>query len=351
MDDTPDPATQFFPGVAPEDIDLYASLKLSRDATASDIRQAYRKLALLYHPDKHVNSSPEAQEEAHAKFQQIGYSYAVLSDETKRARYDKTGRTDDGAGLEPGEGGWEAYFEELFDKVTRGKLDEMKKEYQGEPAVVCTVAVDPHSPLGSQEEIDDLKKAYVDHEGSIEGILSEIPHSNYEDEARFIAVLKPLIKSKELPKFAAWDHDIKDSARREKRKRAGQQEAKEAEEHAKAIGVWDEFYGSGKEGPRKKGKGKANVDDGDDGDVSALQALILKKKAARGSILDSIAAKYGATAEEEPPQRSKGKSKRRATHTEEEAEEEAEEVRPRKKAKASAMPSRPTTRKTSNKSR
>ncbi|KAG8894438.1 hypothetical protein FRB99_001265, partial [Tulasnella sp. 403] len=130
MDDTPDPATQFFPDVDPGDIDLYATLNLTKTATLADIKQSYRKQALLYHPDKHVNKSAEAQAEAHTRFQQIGFAYAVLSDETRRARYDKTGRTDEGGGLEPGEGGWEAYFKDLFDSVTRGKLDEMKKEYQ-----------------------------------------------------------------------------------------------------------------------------------------------------------------------------------------------------------------------------
>ena len=133
MDDTPDPATQFFPGVTPEDIDLYATLGRTKEAKPDDIRKAYRKLALVYHPDKHANSSDSAKEEASIKFQQVGFSYTVLSDETRRKRYDQTGRTDEGAGLEPGEGGWEAYFEDLFDNVTRGKLDEMKKEYQGMP--------------------------------------------------------------------------------------------------------------------------------------------------------------------------------------------------------------------------
>jgi DnaJ family protein C protein 9 len=55
----------------------------------------------------------------------------VLSDEKRRQRYDKTGKTDEGFDFGAGEDGWDAYFEELFDRVTRGKLDEMKKEYQG----------------------------------------------------------------------------------------------------------------------------------------------------------------------------------------------------------------------------
>ena len=60
------------------------------------------------------------------KFQQIGFAYAVLGDEKRRERYDKTGKTDEGLDFGVGEDGWEAYFEELFERVTREKLDELK---------------------------------------------------------------------------------------------------------------------------------------------------------------------------------------------------------------------------------
>ena len=128
MDDN-DPITQFFPGE--EDVDLYAVLSLQRDATVESIKKAYRRLALVYHPDKHASASDQAKEDASNKFQQIGFAYAVLSDSKRKARYDSTGKTDEGFELGAGDDGWEAYFEELFDRVTRGKLDEMKKEYQG----------------------------------------------------------------------------------------------------------------------------------------------------------------------------------------------------------------------------
>lgn len=123
-----DPIAQFFPDQ--EDVDLYAVLNVFSEATNDDIRKAYRRLALTYHPDKHSAASEEAQAQASTKFQQVGFAYAVLSDEKRRKRYDSTGQTDEGSEMDP-EGGWEAYFEELFDRVTRGKLDEMKKEYQG----------------------------------------------------------------------------------------------------------------------------------------------------------------------------------------------------------------------------
>ena len=55
----------------------------------------------------------------------------MLSDGKRKERYDRTGRTDEGFELSAGEDGWEAYFADLFESVTKGRLDELKKEYQG----------------------------------------------------------------------------------------------------------------------------------------------------------------------------------------------------------------------------
>lgn len=131
MDDRPDPISQFFPDVEPESVDLYAVLTLTSSATPDEIKKAYRKLALTHHPDKHATADANAKAIAALKFQQIGFAYTILSDEKKRERYDKTGRTDEGLDLGAGEDGWEAYFEDLFERVTKEKLDELKKEYQG----------------------------------------------------------------------------------------------------------------------------------------------------------------------------------------------------------------------------
>jgi DnaJ homolog subfamily C member 9 len=131
MDDHPDLIAQFFPEVEPESVDLYAVLLLTSEAKPDEIKKAYRKLALVHHPDKHATGDEDKRAEAALKFQQIGFAYTILSDEKKRERYDKTGRTDEGFDLGAGEDGWEAYFEDLFEKVTKQKLDELKKEYQG----------------------------------------------------------------------------------------------------------------------------------------------------------------------------------------------------------------------------
>jgi DnaJ homolog subfamily C member 9 len=129
MDDA-DPISQFFPGE--EDVDLYSVLGVESTASSDDIKKAYRRAALVHHPDKHATASEDARAAASLKFQQVGFAYAVLGDDKRRAKYDATGATAEGGfGLDAGEDGWEAYFEQMFEKVTRGKLDEMKKAYQG----------------------------------------------------------------------------------------------------------------------------------------------------------------------------------------------------------------------------
>lgn len=129
--DSNNPASSFFDE---EDVDLYAVLGLGSTATEEEIKKAYRKSALIYHPDKHVSSTEDAKQAASRKFQQVGFAYAVLGDKKRRAKYDTTGSTEDGFDLADGEDGWEAYFEALFESVTRNKLDQLKKEYQGERA-------------------------------------------------------------------------------------------------------------------------------------------------------------------------------------------------------------------------
>ena len=66
--------------------DFYEVLGVQKDASKDDIKAAYRKLALQFHPDR--NKSPEAEE----KFKELSEAYAVLSDEEKRKQYDTYGR-------------------------------------------------------------------------------------------------------------------------------------------------------------------------------------------------------------------------------------------------------------------
>src|ERR1051325_10541782 len=76
--------------------DYYATLEIGRSASEDEIKSAYRKLAMRYHPDRN-NGSADAEE----KFKQITEAYDVLRDPNKRAAYDRFGE----AGLRGGGGG------------------------------------------------------------------------------------------------------------------------------------------------------------------------------------------------------------------------------------------------------
>lgn len=65
----------------------YSVLGIRKDASFSDIRSAYRKLALKWHPDR-CAKNPSAAGEANRRFQKIQEAYAVLSDKGKRSMYD-----------------------------------------------------------------------------------------------------------------------------------------------------------------------------------------------------------------------------------------------------------------------
>lgn len=331
MDDRPDPISQFFPEVEPEDVNLYTVLCVETSATSDEIKKAYRKLALIHHPDKHATAGEAAKVDASLKFQQVGFAFSVLGDEKRRERYDKTGRTDEGAEFGPGEDGWEAYFEDLFEQVTKEKLDEMKKEYQGILDLhSLTAFTDCHLRPGSEEELEDLKVAYAEADGSIEIIMQHIPHSTFDDEARFIVIISDLINKGKLPSLKTWESSVKDEKARLVRRKQSDKEAKEAEELAKELGVWDEFYGSGKASAKKskgKGKGKGKATEEEE-DHSALQALILKRKKNREGFFDNLAAKY---AEPDPSTKGKNRKGKKRSVADEEAEEEAPP--PKKKAK------------------
>ncbi|KAK7817840.1 uncharacterized protein LOC112019781 [Quercus suber] len=86
-------------------VDYYKILQVDRNAKDDDLKKAYRKLAMKWHPDKNPNNKKEAE----AKFKQISEAYDVLSDPQKRAVYDQYGEEGlKGQVPPPGAGGFSA---------------------------------------------------------------------------------------------------------------------------------------------------------------------------------------------------------------------------------------------------
>lgn len=71
--------------------DYYEILGLQRGASTDDIKSAYRKLALKWHPDRWIDGSESEKKTAEEKFKEASEAYSVLSDPDKKAKYDKFG--------------------------------------------------------------------------------------------------------------------------------------------------------------------------------------------------------------------------------------------------------------------
>ncbi len=109
----------------------YEVLGVPKTSTGEEIRRAYKQLALQHHPDKHP---PEAKADAEAKFKMISVAYSILSDEQKRAKYDRTGSTEDDDGFEMGD--FDDFLGSIFEQF--GDFETMfcdlcQKQFQSEP--------------------------------------------------------------------------------------------------------------------------------------------------------------------------------------------------------------------------
>lgn len=188
--------------------------------------------------------------------------------------------------------------------------------------------------IGSSEEVEDLKTAYSETGGLIGEIMNHVPHSTDDDEHRFIIIISDLISKGQLPSLKKWESSIKDEKAKLVRSKQRDREAGEAEELAKELGIWEEFYGRGKPNEKKKKRGAEAEEKDDEEDLSALKALIQKKKNMDG-FFDSLAAKY---TEPEASTNSKGKGRKKRKQR---AEGDDDEAAASHKKKAKGGPPEP----------
>lgn len=268
------------------EINPYEVLSLDRSATADQIKSAYRKAALKHHPDK---ASPAEKDEAHSKFQEIALAYAILSDHKRRERYNATGNTQETLD-EDEDFDWVDFFRSQTEQLVSGDMiEKIKREYQG-----------------SEQEKEDILRAYEEHEGDMDALYEEIMCSNVlEDDERFRRIIDQAIEDGEVDQYKKYAKET--TAKKKKRVQTAKAEEAEAMELAEKLGVKDQLFGNGTKGAGGKGarSGKKSKRDGED----TLKALIQQRQKDRAeNFLDSLETKYGGGGKskrkmaEEPPE-------------------------------------------------
>ena len=172
-------------------------------------------------------------------FQNIGHVYSVLSNPKLRDIYDKTGSvaSEDLAGFSDRD--WDQYFREMFPKLTKQAIKEFQKKYKGRRSdcnpQLTALILKTSLIAGSAEELEDLKEAYKVAKGNMGEILETVILAAVDDEERFRGLLLPLIEADELPSYKQF---LKEDPKKAKSRRTrAEREAKEAEEHAKELGL------------------------------------------------------------------------------------------------------------------
>ncbi|KAF9967827.1 hypothetical protein BGZ65_012899, partial [Modicella reniformis] len=208
---------------------LYECLNITKEADQATIKKAYYKLALAHHPDKQSHTSSESdREQATARFQRLGFAYAVLSDPERRKIFDETGEVSEDSLSVPGSSSsssstatWDAYFRELWSGiVNESTIKEFEQTYRF-----------------SDEEKRDVIHAYVTYRGDMDGILSAVPVCTYEDEERFRRIIQSAIDAKVARKYKAFGGPVVDQKAAARRKREAEAEAAEAEKLWKELGL------------------------------------------------------------------------------------------------------------------
>ncbi|KAK9449969.1 uncharacterized protein V1518DRAFT_415189 [Limtongia smithiae] len=245
----------------PSEIDPYTVLGVSPNASAAEIKRAYRRLALVHHPDK-AGSDKTSAAAAHTRFQELVFAYGILSDPEKRKLYDATGNLENTGlfGDSDSKYGWKEFYDDMYQKaVTTEMIEADKKEYRD-----------------SGEERADILKFYTESKGNMNVVFENVVHSSVlEDEARFREIINAAIGEGTVKAYKAYAKESR--ATMSRRRKHAEREEHEAEELAKELGI-SAFRGDNT---------KSSEDE--------LGALIRKRQQDRmGSFLDDLEQKYGA---------------------------------------------------------
>ena len=153
-----------------------------KDVSASQLRKAYYKRALQYHPDKQQEN--DDLEDAKLKFQAVSFAYNLLSDPERRQEYDETGELndnddDDDNHQKSGTEAWTEYFRGIFGTVSTEDIDKFTLQYK------C-----------SEEEEKDVLKYYIQFKGNLDKMLECVMCSQEIDKKRWVQdYIQPAIQN------------------------------------------------------------------------------------------------------------------------------------------------------------
>ncbi|PAV63106.1 hypothetical protein WR25_17345 [Diploscapter pachys] len=239
---------------------LYELLNIEQSATQAQVKKAYYKVSMKWHPDRADDA--EAKTAHTVKFQIVSRAYTILSDKAKRKAYDETGSVDEENALldEDAINLWR----KMFKKVTEEDIKNFYDNYRG-----------------SEEEKTDIIHYYNLFKGDMNKILIHVILEAGQEE-RVIQLIRQLIEEGQLKSTAKFKATTS-KASVAGRKRRADKEAKEAEEMLEEM-------------KQKEGE-------------SSLEQMILARQADREKVFDAIADKYTKLSQKETKSKKSKKGK------------------------------------------
>lgn len=196
---------------------FYECLDVDVKATSQEIRKAYYKLALKYHPDRiPVSCDDESKKDIESKFKSISYAYEILANPENRKIYDENpmafsqGTTD------------VSRYTQLFTKITTQDIDDFKNHY-----------------VGSTEELEDILASYMKNFGDIIKVTEEVFFGSVHEEERYLEIIKRQIAREIIPDYISNGKSPDSQRKKAQRLKKAAKEAKEAASYAKELGVFD----------------------------------------------------------------------------------------------------------------
>ncbi|MGC3980052.1 MAG: DnaJ C-terminal domain-containing protein [Steroidobacteraceae bacterium] len=183
--------------------DYYESLGVKRDASAEEIKKAFRKLARKYHPD--VSKEPDAE----ARMKEVNEAYAVLSDAEKRAAYDQVGHSYQGGQDFKPPPDWDAGFE--FSAHERGNDAEYSEFFEQLFGRMGGM----HGGFGARggnfqmRGEDHHAKVLLDIEDSFHGTTKSISLRSAQLDAQGMPVMVPRTLNVKIPKGVSAGQTIR----------------------------------------------------------------------------------------------------------------------------------------------